>query len=253
MLSLRPGNPIGNRKAMTIAGILFDKDGTLLDYAATWVPLNRLAALAATEGDEALAARLLAVSGYDQESGRVLGGSLLAQASNREIATCWADLMPGRGVEELTALLERTFIERGQEMATPVAELAPLLMRFKDQGLSLGVATSDSEAGARATLAHFGVLELLDFLAGYDSGHGTKPEPGLVEGFCRATGLPAAAVAVVGDNLHDLDMGRAAGAGLLVGVLTGTSLHEDLAPHADHVLDSIVDLEALLDRLAALR
>ena len=69
----------------------------------------------------------------------------------------------------------------------------------------------------------------------------------MVDGFRAATGLAAAEVAVVGDNLHDLEMGRAAGAGLLVGVLTGTSLREDLADHAHHVLDSIAGLEELLD------
>src|SRR3546814_8229553 len=61
-------------------------------------------------------------------------------------------------------------------------------------------------------------------------------------------GLDPAAVAVVGDSRHDLEMGRRAGCGLLVGVLTGTSSRDDLAPHAHHVIDSIAELEALLDR-----
>ena len=56
-------------------------------------------------------------------------------------------------------------------------------------------------------------------------------------------------VAVVGDNLHDLEMGRAAQAGLVVGVLTGNGEAGDLSAKADFVLDSISDLESLLDRL----
>jgi phosphoglycolate phosphatase len=176
----------------------------------------------------------------------------LAAGTNREIAACWADLMPGRDAAELTRQMERIFTESGRRSATPVAELAPLLARLKARGLRLGVATSDSEAGAQATLAHFGVVELLDFLAGYDSGYTPKPSPALVEAFCRAAGLRATEVSVVGDNLHDLEMGRAAGAGLVVGVLTGTSEHDELAPLADHVLASISDLEALLDRIAAI-
>ncbi|HEY9538635.1 MAG TPA: HAD hydrolase-like protein, partial [Kiloniellaceae bacterium] len=67
---------------------------------------------------------------------------------------------------------------------------------------------------------------------------------------CAAAGLDPAAVAVVGDSRHDLEMGRRAGCGLLVGVLTGTSSRDDLAPHAHHVIDSIAELEALLDTLA---
>ncbi len=237
---------------MAIKGILFDKDGTLLDYVATWMPLNRQAALAAAGGDQGLADRLLAAGGYDAAAERVRSGSPLAAGTNREICACWAELIPGRDVEELTRLVEQVFTEGGRHSATPVAELAPLLARLKARGLRLGVATSDSEAGAQATLAHFGVVELLDFLAGYDSGYAPKPSPNLVEGFCSATGLKSVEVSVVGDNLHDLEMGRAAGAGLLVGVLTGTSEHGDLAPLADHVLESIVELEALLDEIASI-
>ena len=235
---------------MAIKGILFDKDGTLLDYVATWMPLNHKAALAAAGGDQGLADRLLAASGYDAAAERVRAGSLLAAGTNREIAACWAELLPGCDLEDLARLVEQTFTEGGRHSATPVAELAPLLARLRARDLRLGVATSDSEAGAHATLAHFGVIELLDFLAGYDSGYAPKPSPNLVDGFCRATGLEAAEVSVVGDNLHDLEMGRAAGAGLVVGVLTGTSEHGDLAPFADRVLESIVELEALLDEIA---
>ncbi len=39
---------------------------------------------------------------------------------------------------------------------------------------------------------------------------------------------------------------RAAGAGVCVGVLSGTSAFEHLSDLADHVIDSIVDIEALL-------
>ena len=92
------------------------------------------------------------------------------------------------------------------------------------------------------------LLELFDFLAGYDSGHGTKPAPDMVHAFGRETGLSVGEIAVVGDNLHDLVMGRAAGAGLVVGVLTGTGGREELATLADHVLDGITGLGALLDR-----
>ncbi len=45
-------------------------------------------------------------------------------------------------------------------------------------------------------------------------------------------------------------MGQRAGVGLVGGVLTGTGARGDLAKLADHVLDSIQDLEALLDSLA---
>ena len=47
---------------------------------------------------------------------------------------------------------------------------------------------------------------------------------------------------MVGDAVHDLAMGRAAGVGLNVGVLSGTSAREDFEDFADLILPSINDL-----------
>jgi len=232
---------------MTIRGILFDKDGTLLDYAATWLPANRLAALAAARGDADLSQRLLAAGGYDPIEGRVAGNAVLAAGSNREIAANWLEHLEGWRHDELADLLDTIFTEHGGAQAVPVTELLPLLARLRDRALRLGVATNDSRRGAEASLRPFGILPLLDFLAGYDSGHGFKPEPGMVHAFCVETGLSPAEIMVVGDNLHDLEMGRRASAGLVVGVLTGNGRRDELVAHADHVIDSILDLEALLD------
>lgn len=234
---------------MTIRGILFDKDGTLLDYAATWMPANRAAALAAARGDAALSHRLLVASGYDPDEDRVGGNAVLAAGSNREIAARWLDHLKGWDHDELTELLDTVFTEHGGTQAVPVTELQPLLTRLQARRLRLGVATNDSRRGAEASLRPFGILPLLDFLAGYDSGHGFKPEPGMVHAFCVATGLSPAEVMVVGDNLHDLEMGRRAAAGLVVGVLSGNGRRDDLAAHADHVIESILNLESLLDSL----
>ena len=50
------------------------------------------------------------------------------------------------------------------------------------------------------------------------------------------------AIAVVGDSPADLAMGRAAGAGLLVGVLSGVGTAADLEPLADLMLPSVAGL-----------
>jgi phosphoglycolate phosphatase len=231
---------------MAIKGILFDKDGTLLDYFETWTPVNQEVALAVAEGDEALAERLLVAIGRDREMNLALPGSILAAGTARDFAACWVAQLEGRGEEELAAQIDAIFVDGGRRHAVAVEGMERVIPALKLRGFALGIATSDSAAGAEASLGHFDVLRHFDFVAGCDSGHGTKPGPGQVHGFCAATGLAAPQVAVVGDNTHDLEMGRAAGAGLVVGVLTGTGRHEDLAVQADHVLESIVELEALL-------
>jgi phosphoglycolate phosphatase len=235
---------------VTIAGILFDKDGTLLDYHATWMPLNRQAALMVAGGDAALAQHLLVSTGYDPATDSYVPNSLLVSASNDEIAAAWAGLVGADSVET-AARVTAYFESCSGETAVPVAGLAETVAALKGRGLALGVATNDSEDSAYGSLQPFGVLEHFSYVVGFDSGHGAKPGPGMVTGFCAATGLDPAAVAVVGDSHHDMEMGRRAGAGLLVGVLTGTGGRDDLTPHAHHVLDSIVELAALLDSVTA--
>jgi phosphoglycolate phosphatase len=74
-----------------------------------------------------------------------------------------------------------------------------------------------------------------------------KPAPDIVHAFAAAAGLRPRDIAVVGDNRHDLEMARAAGAGAAIGVLTGNSSLDDLSPLADAVLRSIADLPDWLD------
>ena len=123
-----------------------------------------------------------------------------------------------------------------------------MLRALQARGLRLGLATNDAEANARQQLEMLGLHGHLDFVAGYDSGHGGKPEPGMVLAFAAALGVAPAQVALVGDTPHDMGAARAAGA-IAVAVLSGPVGRAVLEPMADHVIDSIADLPALVDTL----
>jgi len=230
-----------------IRGLLFDKDGTLFDFNATWMPLYLETANEVAGGDKTLALKLLVESGYDEASQRLDPRSPLAAGTNAQIAEIWAQVAGGAwSVARLTRRFDANFAKSMEMRPTPVTDLASLFGRLKAKGLKIGVATMDSHAAARAAIETFELVGLVDFACGYDSGHGHKPGPGMVEAFCRAVELAAKDVAVVGDTPHDMHMARAAGAGLAIGVLTGVSPREVLADHADRVLASIAELEELL-------
>jgi len=131
------------------------------------------------------------------------------------------------------------------DSAVPTAALVPLFERLRARGLALGVASNDSEATTAATLAHLGVLNLVRFVAGYDSGHGAKPGPGMLVAFARAVGCDPVEVAVVGDAPADLLMARAGGAGLAVAVAGGVTPAAALCDLADVVVASVTDVERL--------
>ncbi|WP_104664866.1 HAD family hydrolase [Ensifer adhaerens] len=231
--------------AKAIAGILFDKDGTLLDYAKSWVPVNYELARIAAKGDEALARRLLAAGGMDADTGHVLPDSLLAAGNTVEIATGFVGAGAPFTIAELTTLFDGLFA-RSAEYAVPVTDLSTFFAGLHAKGYRLGVASSDNERSIRETAKRFGFDGYLHYVAGYDSGYGVKPEPGMVLGFCAATGLDPQQVVVVGDNNHDMHMGRNAGVGMTVAVLTGTGSRQSLAAASDHCLSDITELEAVL-------
>ena len=233
--------------SLAIRGILFDKDGTLLDFDATWLPAYRRGAeaVAGLAGGGVRAEALLAAGGFDAATGRCAPRSVLAAGTNREIAEVWARLCSlDMGV--VSRAIEREFLDASGYDAAPVTDLAAFFAALAARGLMLGVATMDGEAAARAALDRLGAGRHLAFLCGGDSGWGTKPGPGMVHAFLTATGLRAGEVMVVGDTPHDMEMGRAAGVGRRVAVLTGAGSRAVLEPLADHVLASIEEIDRVL-------
>jgi phosphoglycolate phosphatase len=228
-----------------IRGLLFDKDGTLIDYQASWAPTNLRAGRLAAQGDAELAARLLTVAGVDPATGYATSDGLLASGNTEDVARAWVEAGASSSVAELTERLD-TLFQSAVVAAVPVCDLAPLFASLTGRGLLLGIASSDSEAAVAATAERFGLEPHLAFLCGYDSGHGRKPGRGMVDGFCRATGLSADTVAVIGDSTHDMHMAAAAGAGYRVAVLTGAGSAETLRPLSHLLLPSIATLEQAL-------
>jgi phosphoglycolate phosphatase len=229
-----------------VRGIVFDKDGTLFDFQTTWAAVTGRMLSVLAEGDAGLEARLAEAAGYDLVARQLLPGSVIVAATVVESADVLISAMPrgtdrGRVIDIMLRLAE----------TAPQIEAVPLVPFFdglRARGLVLGVATNDGEAPARVHLERAGVLGHVDFIAGYDSGHGAKPGPGQLHAFCAAAGLAADSVLMVGDSRHDLMAGRAAGM-RTVGVLTGLATAEDLAGEATVVLDHIGHLPDWLDRL----
>nr|WP_328805995.1 HAD family hydrolase [Pseudooceanicola endophyticus] len=227
---------------MPVRGILFDKDGTLFDFGATW---NGWAKGILTELGQDHPDRTAAMAEalhFDLAAGAFRPTSPVIAGTNAEVAALLLPSLP----DWQGARLEGFLSERAARAAlVPAAPLVPLLEGLRGQGLRLGVMTNDTEFSARAQLSGAGVLELFDFIAGHDSGHGAKPAPDPLLAFARAMSLPPETVVMVGDSTHDLEAGRAAGMRTL-GVLTGMAGPADLAPLADAVLDDIGHLPGWL-------
>jgi phosphoglycolate phosphatase len=231
---------------MAIRGILFDKDGTLVDFHKTWHAIGDRLALEAAHGDRAKADDLMDLAGYDFSAGRFRGDSVFAAGTNADIVALWYATDP---LDERAARVkhfDRVTAAEGARSAVPLDGVPEALRALHAQGYKLGVATNDSEGGARQTIEAIGIADLFVAAYGYDSVARPKPAPDAIEAFCALTGFSAGEIAMVGDNRHDLEMARAGRAGLAVGVLSGTGTQERLAPLADVVLSSVRDLPLYL-------
>jgi len=218
-----------------IKAVLFDKDGTLFDFHATWGEWCKNLLLENSGGDAELATQMGQAIGYNVTSGVFSKDSIVIAHTPTEIAAVLLPFFPDETLNNLTARLNDAAATAPLVQAV---ELRPFLQGLIDQDIILGVATNDGEAPAKAHLLTEGINDIFEFIAGSDSGFGCKPETGMMQAFLAQIGLKPDQVAMVGDSVHDLVAGRAAGM-ICIAVLTGVATKQDLLPYADVVFDDI--------------
>jgi phosphoglycolate phosphatase len=234
---------------MTIKGVLFDKDGTLIEASGTWVPFYKAMLSKELQLDDAQVKVKMMLAGYDPITDSFLAGSILAGGTTRQLVGLWWPDETSHSHDAIARRLDLEFAPLALQSMKPLLPLGPVLDDLKFMGLTLGVATNDSERSAKAHMDALGVLHYFADIIGADSVEIPKPSGQMVKRFSIATGLLPHHLAMVGDNTHDLEEAKHGGAGLAIGVLTGNAAHDDLAPFADHVIESVAQLPDLLRSL----
>jgi phosphoglycolate phosphatase len=226
--------------------IIFDKGGTLIDFRAMWGDwLVELASRLEAKTGLAVREHLFAAMGFAPDTGAVDPLGHLALDSRAELKKLSIDLLEEMNLDAQTAhgvVGAIWFVPDPVADAHPVTPLQPLFQDLRLAGLRIAVATMDDRAPTEVTLAHMGVRNLVDALVCADDGLDPKPAPDMVTALCRWTGIDPLHTVVVGDSLTDLQMGRAAGVGMVAGVGSGVTPADMLAAHADVVLESVAEL-----------
>ena len=233
---------------MAIKGILFDKDGTIVDFKATFDPATERVLKELCAGDHLLLEAAARALGFDLESATIASNSVIVAGSSLDIASVLGTVFDRLDVAVFAAELDQKF---GRACASTVTELPSAIDSLKQlhaDGYHLGVATNDAAANAVTQMERLEIHNLFRGIYGADSGFGAKPEPGMIGAFIDALDLSPEEVLMVGDSTHDLKAGRAANVATC-GVETGPASRETLAPFADHILGSIVQLPGLVGHL----
>jgi pyrophosphatase PpaX len=182
-----------------VDAVLFDLDGTLVDT----IPLI-LACYQHT-----LAAHL---PGYDPGR-KVIIGNL-----GRSLDDILFDYATGAGVDDPSAMSREMLTtyrafqrENLNRLIRPYDGMRETLEALRARGLTLGVVTSKVEWAARECYEFYGLGEFLSIAVFHDDTERHKPDPQPLLYAAAKGGLDAARTVYVGDSVHDMAAGKAAG------------------------------------------
>jgi 2-phosphoglycolate phosphatase len=218
---------------MRIRAVLFDMDGTLLDTAPDFIAVIQ-AMRAARE-----------LPPIEEKTVRdVVSGGARAMVINAFEVDPLSDAFE-------TLRLE--FLERYQNHCATFSHLyegmAEVLVDIEKAGLIWGVVTNKPLRYAEPIMQQLGLAERSALLICPDHVTHSKPDPEMLTLACQRLDLAPASVLFVGDDLRDIESGRAAGT-RTVGVSYGY-IHPQDNPRswgADAVIDHPLELRALLER-----
>ncbi len=210
---------------MKIKAVVFDKDGTIVDYPAYWYPVAKRAAEREYEllGIKAEDIPQGEIEDHLREIGITETSVDIDAASPRGdhkalILTLMrrASALGARfGFDEYVNAFSAAFSDpetKAQGKVLPTTpDLYKTLLELRSRGIIIALITSDDQLGAKVCLDALGVTDLFDKIMGFDANMPAKPAPDRMYSFLSEYGLKSDEVVMVGDTRTDLDFARNSG------------------------------------------
>lgn len=236
-----------------IKGILFDKDGTLLDFNSIWVPvacklleelINDLELFNTVNIYEKMAAAI----GIDGD--RVVPGSVLVWGTANDISREIQNVIYKENIKNLKAedfgMYVRNKINKlakeNRELIKPNGNVEELMIELKRRGVCTGLATADTFESSLFCLDKLNITRFFDYFGTDDGNTKSKPDPEHLLKFCKICGIKPEEVAVVGDSEADMSLAVNGNAAYAIAILSGTNHPEKFTSLADFTLNSIEEI-----------
>lgn len=225
--------------------VIFDKDGTLLDFDSFWVAITERAIedmlvqinCPNLTGEEFLSA-LGVHDGTVDIDGELCGGSYstMGEVLYRVLKEHGSSIER----EELFDIAVRCFSE-AMEVGAVVpdcADIRGVLQDLVDAGIKIILVTNDNLSGASLCLQKLGIYDVFDDIYVDDGEHPPKPDPYYADEICKKYGVDRGSVVMVGDT--DVDMRFAKNAGIrAVGIAKNERNKSILMQYTDTVIHDI--------------
>jgi len=208
--------------------ILFDLDGTLIDSVRLILDSYHH-----TMRSHGLPAR------SDDHWLHGLGTPLSAQLAE------WGD--DPDTLMALIATYREYNLEHHDRMVTVYPGIVEVVRAIREAGVSTGLVTSKNRNGALRGLGVAGLVDMMDVLVCADGVDNPKPHPEPVEKAVRLLDGNPAQTIYVGDSIHDMQSGRAAGVRTAAALWGPFGRSHLTGASPDYWLDTPPELLRLLD------
>lgn len=226
---------------MDIEAVVFDKDGTLLDFDAFWIEISKCVIndikekLGAENVPNEKLLSAIGVSGTEADE-----NGLLCKGTYEEIGLAFCGVLKEYKIDidcaEAVRLTEASFVENADagEVKAACDNIRDVLLRAKEGGRKLLVVTMDNPEITRKCLCRLGIDDLFDEIYTDDGNFPPKPDPQCIREFSASYGIPPEKMVMVGDTMTDILFARAAGMSV---IYVGKS--ESVGKKADAALSDI--------------
>lgn len=218
--------------------LLYDKDGTLLDFHKLWTPYAKKSIDVFAEKFNAHDIKSKVAEKLGYIDGEIKANSTIASGTGTDIHKVFESFREGGGE------WAKEFYEANLQMLADDMVLIDGAETVLGYGLNNGyknvIVTSDSRASTLRFIEKFDLEPyIFDIICGDDNDY-HKPQFGYIKDFIDKHQYAVEDLVMIGDNAADTLLGYDEGL-YTIGVLSGTGQREHLTG-ADQVLDSVKDL-----------
>lgn len=216
-----------------IRAILFDKDGTLLQFTEGWVD-SIVGFLEDKILDGKKKRKLFKEIGI-REDGGVEENSILSSETAMDLAIIFSKYLD-EDLDEIYGELDDhllNYLKENNKFIRETCDLRKLFEALRDRGILIGIFTSDNYRQAKYSMDYLGLDSFIDFYAAADI-YKKKPNKESLEVFKKKYSLEDQEIIIVGDSRVDMVFGEDT---VKVGVLCGTGSREMLAKYTDNIID----------------
>ncbi|MBQ7901234.1 MAG: HAD family hydrolase [Clostridia bacterium] len=203
---------------MTVKAIIFDKDGTLLDFDAFWLTVSKNAIneiLKEISRQDIPTEKILSALGVKNDITDING--VLCRGTYSQIAQEMYNTLIKYGcvctfddIEKRTIDAYHRNSDKGIVKAT-CDNICDVITGLKNMGIKLAVVTTDDPFVTQKCLQLLNIDKLFDIIYTDDGKLPTKPDPYCIYDLCERYGITTSDVIMVGDTVTDMNFAKNGG------------------------------------------